>query len=190
MQWTRTASLCSPLTPTVSCATEAGSVPHQTPSPSGSVPRASTLVTPPASIPPPHGRAIRGSRRVDARIPADAVAHGSDVFVPGSSTAPGSARSASHRPGHPRPRPPGSDSVMRLRSSLTLPGARPHRFRRRSRPSAGSVHPGSLNAQVHGSSPSGHRPVGNLSCERRRNFRGRAMPSPTLSRRSSVQAHS
>ena len=190
MQWTRTASLCSPLTPTVSCATEAGSVPHQTPSPSGSVPRASTLVTPPASIPPPHGRAIRGSRRVDARIPADAVAHGSDVFVPGSSTAPGSARSASHRPGPPRPRPPGSDSAMGLRLSLPLPCARPYRFGRRPRSSARSVHRGSLNAQLHSSSPSGHGSVINCSCERHRSIRGKAMRSPTLSHRSSVQAHS
>ncbi len=42
MQWTRTASLCSPLTPTVSCATVDTSVAHPAPSPTGQVPRAST----------------------------------------------------------------------------------------------------------------------------------------------------
>ena len=44
MQWTRTASLCSPLTPTVSCATVKMSVTHLAPSSSRRVPGAPTQV--------------------------------------------------------------------------------------------------------------------------------------------------
>ena len=89
-------SLRSPLTPDVSCATEAGSVAHFTPLPSGSVPGASAPFTPTASHPPTHARSIRGPRRVDARIRAHAVAHGTGVFVRRSAPVPGAARSAPH----------------------------------------------------------------------------------------------
>ena len=51
MQWTRTASLCSPLTPTVSCATVDMPVAHPAPSPTGHVPRASTQRPGPTSHP-------------------------------------------------------------------------------------------------------------------------------------------
>ena len=51
MQWTRTASLCSPLTPTVSCATEEIFVAHPAPSPTGHAPRASTPRPGPTSHP-------------------------------------------------------------------------------------------------------------------------------------------
>ena len=51
MQWTRTASLCSPLTPTVSRANVEMSVTHPTPSPAGHVPRVSTQGPAPTSHP-------------------------------------------------------------------------------------------------------------------------------------------
>ena len=51
MQWTRTASLCSPLTPTVSRANVDMSVTRPTPSPAAHVPRASTKGPAPTSHP-------------------------------------------------------------------------------------------------------------------------------------------
>ena len=77
MQWTRTASLCSPLTPTVSCATVEMSVAHHAPSPAGHVSGASTLVPGPTS----HSSAQSVSSKASAAPGFDrAVPH---HFVPG-----------------------------------------------------------------------------------------------------------
>ena len=61
MQWTRTASLCSPLTPTVSSATVDTSVAHPAPSPTGQVPRASTQGPGPTSHPSAHSVSSKAS---------------------------------------------------------------------------------------------------------------------------------
>jgi len=61
VQWTRTASLCSPLTPTVSCASVETSVAHPAPSPSGQVPRASTQRPGPTSHPSAHSVSSKAS---------------------------------------------------------------------------------------------------------------------------------
>jgi hypothetical protein len=61
VQWTRTASLCSPLTPSVSCATVETSVSHPAPSPTGQVPRASTQGPGPTSHPSAHSVSSKAS---------------------------------------------------------------------------------------------------------------------------------
>ena len=78
MQWTRTASLCSPLTPTVSCATVEMPVAHHAPSHSTHVPGAPTQV--------PQATSHSSAHSISSR----------------SSTAPGSAHTAPHHfvPGH------------------------------------------------------------------------------------------
>jgi hypothetical protein len=117
---------------TVSCATVETPVSHHTPSPSGSVPRASAPVTAPRCIrralafrprssarqrPHPNPRRIQRRRRV----PSD-VLYGAQRR---------SNRPRSLRPGPSRPRPHGSDSITRPRSSLPFPGASLRPSRRR-----------------------------------------------------------
>ena len=77
MQWTRTASLCSPLTPTVSCATVEMSVAHSAPSPAGRVPGASTR----GPEPTPHPSAQPSSSKAMAPRSNDRTAP--HHFVPG-----------------------------------------------------------------------------------------------------------
>ncbi len=109
---------------TVSCATVETPVSHHTPSPSGSVPRASAPVTAPRCIrralafrprssarqrPHPNPRRIQRRRRVPSDVSYRAERR---------SNCPRSLR-----PGPSRPRPHGSDSITRPRSSLPFPGA-------------------------------------------------------------------
>ena len=125
-------SLRSPLTPDVSCATVDTSVAHHTPSPSGSVPRASAPVTAPTL------------HSTGTRIPVEALGVPTSAPEPTShSTAPTrSIRSPLRRPaslksprslcpGPSRPRPHGSASITRLRSSLPFSGASHRPSRRR-----------------------------------------------------------
>ena len=132
VQRTRGASHRSPLTPDVSCATVETPVSHHTPSPSGSVPRASAPVTAPRCIrralafrprssacqrPHPNPRRIQRRRRVPSEVLYGAQRR--------------SNRPRSLRPGPSRPRPHGSDSITRPRSSLPFPGASHRPSRRR-----------------------------------------------------------
>lgn len=118
--------------PPVSCATVDTSVAHHTPSPSGSVPRASAPVTAPRCIrralafrprssacqrPHPNPRRIQRRRRVPSEVLYGAQRR--------------SNRPRSLRPGPSRPRPHGSDSITRPRSSLPFPGASHRPSRRR-----------------------------------------------------------
>ena len=77
MQWTRTASLCSPLTPTVSCATVEMSVAHSAPSPAWRVPGASTRG--PEPTPHPSAQSSSASAVAALSIARTAPHH----FVPG-----------------------------------------------------------------------------------------------------------
>ena len=176
--------------PDVSCATVETPVSHHTPSPSGSVPRASAPVTAPRCIrralafrprssacqrPHPNPRRIQRRRRVPSEVLYGAQRR--------------SNRPRSLRPGPSRPRPHGSDSITRPRSSLPFPGAS-HRPSRRRTVISRASHRGSLNAQLHSSLPSRHRSVVNVSCECHRSVRGRAMASATLRRPCTVYPHS
>ena len=178
--------------PTVSCATVEWSVAHPASSSTGNVPRASTPVSTPTMRSSAQSRSLRSPRRVHARNST----HGRDPQLRRSPSEalgcarPGPNRPVSPPPGSSRPRPPGSDSITRLRSSLALPGAGHHCSRRCSRPSAVPGHRGSRNAQLQGSSPSRRHPVVHVSCERHRSFRAKATASATLWRPRSVHPHS
>ena len=77
MQWTRTASLCSPLTPTVSCATVEMSVTHPAPSPAGRVSGTSTPGPEPTSHPSAHSSSSKAAAARSIGRPAP------HHFVPG-----------------------------------------------------------------------------------------------------------
>jgi len=137
-------------------------------------------------IPRPASRdASRACRRFHQR-PHRRARHAE--FLSSASATPrlGPKSPASLRPGPPRPRPPGSDSAMRQRSSLAFPGARRHRLHSRRCSSAVPEHRGSRSAQHHGSSPPGRATVATSSCEHHHRSRGVSPVSATRWRRSSV----
>jgi len=97
VQWTRTASLCSPLTPTVSCATVEWSVTHPASSSTGNVQRASTSASTPTMQSSAQSRSLRSPRRVDTRNSPHVAIHSSGAVPPRPSGAPGLARTAPYR---------------------------------------------------------------------------------------------
>ena len=110
------------------------------------------------------------------------------AFLSSASATPrlGPKSPASLRPGLPRPRPPGSDSATRQRSSLAFPAASRHHLHSRRCSSAVPEHRGSRNAQLHGSSPPGRATVPTSSSEHHQGSRGVSPVSSTRSRLSSV----
>lgn len=149
---------------TVRCASKEGHVSHPAPCLSKRVPCVPTL-------------ARRPHRR--ARLTAF---HSSAPATPRL----GPKTPASLRPGLPRPRPPGSDSPMRLRSSLAFLSASAHHTLSRSGSSAVPEHRGSRDAQHHGSSPTGRATVATRSCEHHQGSRGVSPVSAIRWRHSSL----